>query len=158
MKLKRFRTFADCYGSDLERWPERVRQQARALLDSSAEARQIMAGAMELDNAMAAAQAARSERLWSGDRADAALVRLRNSVAARIASRVPATETAGRGTSLPRPARGAPLRVRWISLTTVASVAILAGLVLGIWYSPPASQQDDLSALMQPSPIQLPSD
>lgn len=158
MKLKRFRTLADCYGSDLERWPERVRQQARALLDSSAEARQIMAGAKELDDAMAAAQAARSERLWSGDRADAALVRLRNSVAARIAPRAPATERARRRIPLLRSARGTPRRARWIGLTAAASVAILAGLVLGIWYSPAAPQQDDLSALMQPSPIQLPSD
>lgn len=158
MTLKRFRTLADSYGGDLQRWPERVRPQARALLDTSAEARQIIVRARELDDAIATAEAAHSERLWSGDRADAALVRLRNGIAARIVPTTPATATATRGVPLPRTPIGAPRRMRWISLATAASVAILAGLVLGIRYSPTAPQQDDLSALLQPSPIQLPTD
>lgn len=47
--------------------------------------------------------------------------------------------------------------MRWISLATAASVAILAGLVLGIRYSQVPPQQDFL-ALVQPSPIQLLAD
>jgi hypothetical protein len=152
--LKRFRTLADSYGGDLQRWPERMRPQARALLDTSAEARQIIVRARKLDEVIAAAEAAHSEHLWPGDRAEAALERLRNSVATRIAPTIPAT--AIRAVSLLRTPLGTHRRVSWISLATAASVAILAGFVLGIRYSPAAPQQDDLSALLQPSPIQLP--
>ena len=154
MTLNRFRTLADSYGADLQRWPERVRPQALVLLDSSGEAREIIARAKDLDEAIVAAGTARSERLWCGDRADAALARLRNSVAVRI---VPAIPGAARGTYLRRAARSAPWRMRWISLATAASVAILAGLVLGIRYSQVPPQQDFL-ALVQPSPIQLLAD
>jgi hypothetical protein len=156
MTLKRFRTLADSYGGDLQRWPERMRPQARALLDTSAEARQIIGRAGKLDEVIAAAEGAHSEHLWSGDRADAVLERLRNRVATRIAPTRPAT--AIRAVSLLRTPLGTPRRVRWIGLATAASVAIVAGLVLGIRYSPAAARQDDLSALLQPSPIQLPAD
>jgi hypothetical protein len=156
MTLNRFRTLADSYGGDLRRWPERMRPQARALLDTSPEARQIIARARNLDELVAAAEAAHSEHLWSGDRADAPLERLRNRVATRIAPTIPAT--AIRAASLLRTPLGAPRRVRWISLATAASVAILAGFVLGIRYSPAAPKRDDLSTLLQASPIQLPTD
>jgi hypothetical protein len=53
-----------------------------------------------------------------------------------------------------RAARHTRGRVRWISLATAASVAIFAGVVLGIVYSPVAPHQD-LLALLQPAPIQL---
>ncbi len=154
MTLKRFRTLADSYGADLRRWPERLRPQARHLLESSAEAKEIMAGAGELDDAIIAARAARSDGVWSGDRPEAALERLRYSVAARIRPASPAT--AARATPI-RTARNAPRRAGWIGLATAASVAVLAGLVLGIRYSPAAPQQDVL-ALLQPAPVQLLND
>jgi hypothetical protein len=157
MTLKRFRTLADSYGADLRRWPERLRPQALVLLDSSAEARTIIARAKELDEAIAAAEAARSERFRSGDLGDAALVRLRNTVAARIAPAIPASADAARGIRPRRAGRSAPWCVRWISLATAASVAILAGFVLGIRY-PPVPSQQDLLALLQPSPIQVLTD
>jgi hypothetical protein len=150
MTLKRFRTLADSYGADLQRWPERLRPDARRLLESSAEAQEIMARAGELDRAIIAAGAARSDSVWVDDRPEAALVRLRNSVAARIRPAIPATAIAAR--AIPTPGR-----VRRISLATAAGVAILAGLVLGIRYSSPAPQQDVL-ALLQPAPVQLLSD
>jgi hypothetical protein len=156
MTLRRFRTLADSYGGDLQRWPETMRLQAQALLDTSAEARRIIVGARKLDDVIAAAQAAHSEHLWSGDRAEAALERLRNGVAIRIAPTMAATPI--RAVSLLCTPLGIPRRVRWISLATAASVAILAGFVLGIRYSPAAPQQDELSALLQPSPIQLPTE
>lgn len=155
MTLKRFRTLADSYGADLRRWPERLRPQARTLIESSAEAQEIIAGARELDEAITAADSTRSERLWSGDRPEAALVRLRNSVTARIGP--PAAAASAADAAPIRAARGAPGRVRWIGLATAASVAILAGVVLGIVYSPAASHQD-LLALLQPGPIQLLND
>jgi hypothetical protein len=156
MTLKRFRTLADSYGADLRRWPERLRPEARRLLESSAEAKEIMAGAGELDDAIIAARAARSDGVWSGDRPEAALVRLRNSVAARIRPASPATAIAARATPI-RTARNAPRRAGWIGLATAASVAVLAGLVLGIRY-PPAAPQQDVLALLQPAPVQLLSD
>ena len=154
MTLKRFRALAQSYGADLQRWPEQVRPQARALLDSSAEAHEVIAGARQLDEAIAAADAARSESFWSGDRPEAALVRLRNSVAARIGPAAAAAAARGIHARVPR---GARRRGAWIGLATAASLAVVAGIVLGVLYSPTASQQD-LLALLQPSPIQLLSD
>jgi hypothetical protein len=157
MTLKRFRKLADSYGADLRRWPERLRPEARRLLESSAQARQIIGGAGELDDALIAAAAARSDSVWSGDDPEDALLRLRNGVAARIRTGgAPATAIAAGGIPIRTP-RNAPRRVGWISLATAASVAILAGLVLGIRYSPAAPQQD-LLALLQPAPVQLLSD
>jgi len=156
MTLKRFRKLADSYGADLRRWPERLRPEARRLVESSAQAREIIGRAGELDDAIIAAGAARSDSVWSGDGPEDALPRLRNGVAARIRSAAPATAIAAGGIPI-RTARNAPRRVGWISLATAASVAILAGLVLGIRYSPAAPQQD-LLALLQPAPVQLLSD
>ena len=156
MTLKQFQKLAESYGADLRRWPERLRPQAQALLDSSAEALAVMARARELDDAIYAAGSARSENLWSGDRAEAALVRLRNSVAARIGGPGAATGAAATEGSV-RAARSGPGRLRWISLATAASVAIVAGVALGIVYSP-AATQPDLLALLQPQPLQLLND
>ena len=150
MTLERFRTLADSYGADLRRWPQPLRPQARALLESSAEAREVIALAGELDEAIMAAGSAHRESLWSGDRPEAALVRLRNGVAARVGAKGAAGTTT-------RAAHNGPRRMRWISLATAASVAILAGVLLGIRYPPIVSQQD-LLALLQPVPIQLPDD
>jgi hypothetical protein len=156
MTLKQFRKLAESYGADLWRWPERLRPQAQALLDSSAEAREIVAGARELDEAIRAAGSARSAKLWSGDRPETALVRLRNTVAARMGA--PGASTAATATeSSVRAARSGPGRVRWISLATAASVAIVAGVALGIAYSP-AAAHPDLLAVLQPEPIQLLND
>lgn len=156
MTLKRFRKLADSYGADLRRWPERLRPQANALLESSAQAREIVARARELDEAITAAASARSENLWSGDRPDAALVRLRNDVATRIGPAVPATAIVAGGIA-GRVAHDASRRPGWIGLATAASVAIIAGVVLGILHSQTAPRQD-LLVLLQPSPIQLLTD
>lgn len=153
MTLKRFRKLADSYGADLRRWPERLRPGSRALLESSAEARDIIARARELDEAIVAAAGARSESLRSDDHPEAALVRLRNSVAARIGPAATAEADPAGEVSM-RTARSAPGRMRWISLATAASVAIVAGVALGIVYTPAATHQD-LLTLLQPAPIQL---
>jgi hypothetical protein len=156
MTLKQFQKLAESYGADLRRWPERSRPQAQTLLDSSAEARGIIALARELDDAIRAAGSARSENIWSGDRPEAALVRLRNTVAARIGA--PGAAAGGSATEgFVGFARGRPGPVRWIRLATAASVAIVAGVTLGIVYSP-AATQPDLLAVLQPQPIQLLND
>jgi hypothetical protein len=153
MTVKRFRKLTDSYGADLRRWPEGIRPQARALLECSAAAREIMAAASEIDEAIGATASARSKSLWSGDSPEAALVRLRNGVTARIG--VAAAAATGTADEIPvRAARGGPARLRWISLATAA---ILAGVVLGVEYSPAVSHQD-LLAVLQPGPIQLLND
>jgi hypothetical protein len=156
MTLKRFRTLADIYGADLQRWPERVRPHARTLLETSAEARNIIGRAEELDEAITAASNEHRQRLWSGDHPEAALVRLRNSVAARIRPVTPPRFSAAGAPTL-RPARNPGRRAGWIGLATAASVAIVSGLALGIRYSQAAPQQD-LLALLQPAPVQLLND
>lgn len=153
MTIRNFRTLADSYGGDISRWPERARLQARALCDSSAAAQEIIAKARDLDAAIAAAAAARRESVWAGDRPEAALVRLRNGVAARISA---APARAAGGAPIPTVPRG-PRRLGWLGLATAASVAILAGVVLGVLYSQGASNQE-LLALLQPAPIQLLTD
>lgn len=156
MTLRRFRTLADSYGADLQRWPERLRTRARVLLDTSAEARVIMDRAGELDRAIAAARAERDARVWDGGRAAAALPRLRAGVAARIRPPV-ARGTAAPGAIGSAGARYRPQRARWVGLAAAAGFAVLAGLALGILYSPAAPPQD-LTALLQPAPLQLLTD
>lgn len=153
MTLKRFRTLADSYGADFQRWPERLRPQACRFLESSAAAQEIMARAGELDRAIVAAGVAHRESVWSGDRPDAALVRLRNSVGARIRLTDPGADITARAISV-RTVRNTSQRLGWFSLATAASVAVLAGVMLGIRYSPAPPQQDVL-ALLQPAPVQL---
>lgn len=157
MTLRRFRALADSYGADLHRWPESLRTQAAALLDTSMEAQAIMARARDLDTAMAAAGAARDARLWRGNRADAAFHRLRADVATRIRKSPPAgMSVVENGDSRSAP-RHRPRRVAWVGFATAAGLAVLAGLALGILYSPAAPPQD-LTALLQPAPLQLLTD
>ena len=156
MTLRRFRTLADSYGADLQRWPERRRRQARALLDTSAAARDIMARARELDEAIAAAGAERDARIWGGSRVDAALHRVRAGVSTRIRRPVSAGIPAAAAIGSPV-ARHRARRARWVGLAAAAGLAVLAGLALGILYSPTAPPQD-LTALLQPAPLQLLTD
>lgn len=157
MTLRRFRKLADSYGADLQRWPERLRAQALALLAASAEARSVIAQARELDEVITAAAGARRDRLWGGESADRALHRLRARVAER--TRVAACAGAGAAPWMESGAarRSRPQRVRWIGFATAAGLAVMAGLALGILYSPSAPPQD-LTALLQPAPLQLLTD
>jgi hypothetical protein len=165
MTLRRFRILAGSYGAELQRWPERLRPQAQALLQTSTEARAIIAQARELDEAIAAAGAARDTGIWRGAGADSALQRLRANVTARVGARALTDATAA-----PAPARvaarwtdsdssfGAPSRrTRWLSLATAASIAVIVGFVIGVLYSPTTPTQE-LTGLLQPAPLQLLAD
>jgi hypothetical protein len=158
MTLRRFRGLADSYGADLQRWPEDLRAQALTLLDASAEARAIITGARELDEAIAAARAAHDARLWGTESPDAALHRLRASISTRIRRAPSARASLIEGIDS-RPARHLPRRAEWFGLATAAGLAVLAGLALGFLYSPSSSPpQDHLTALLQPVPLQLLTD
>lgn len=153
MTLRRFRTLADSYGADLQRWPQRLRAPALALLDSSAQARAVMARARELDRTMAAARTVRDARIWGGESADRALRRLHARVSARATPSGPEAVTAARHAAGSR----SPRRAGWIGLATAAGLAVVAGLTLGILYSPSAPPED-LTALLQPAPLQVLTD
>jgi hypothetical protein len=157
MTLRRFRALADSYGADVQRWPQRLRGPALAMLDSSAEAQAIISRARELDDAVAAAGAARLERLWGGGSADAALHRVQKSVSARIRRLPSAGVPALDGWRSRAAARYRPRPAQWLGLATAASLAVIAGLSLGILYSP-STPQEDLTALLQPAPLQVLSD
>ncbi|HEV2441744.1 MAG TPA: hypothetical protein VGT07_04415 [Steroidobacteraceae bacterium] len=162
MTLRRFRILAARYGAELQRWPERLRPQGQELLQASTEARAIIAQARDLDEAIAAAGAARDAGIWGGVDADSALQRLRANVTARIgaiavtdatAAAMPA-KVAAHVTNF-RSSYGAPSRrARWLSLATAASIAVIVGFVIGVLYSPTSPTQE-LTALLQPAPLQL---
>lgn len=157
MTLRRFRALADSYGADLQRWPEPVRAQAIAFLGGSVEAQAVMSRARELDEAMAAAGAARLERLWGESSPDAAQRRLQENVSARIRRPSLTGSPAPDGTTSSAAMRYPPRRVGWVGFATAAGLAVLAGLALGILYPPPAPQED-LTALLQPAPLQVLTD
>lgn len=165
MTLRRFRILAGSYGAELQRWPERLRPQAQALLATSTEARVIIARARELDEAIAAAGAARDTGIWRGAGADSALQRLRANVTARVgaiaaadASEAPiAATTAASRSDFHAPNRAPSRRTRWLSLATAASIAVIVGFVIGVVYSPTTPTQE-LTALLQPAPLQLLAD
>ena len=157
MTLRRFRMLADSYGADLQRWPERQRAQALALLGASEEAQAILTRARELDEAIAAAAAARDATVWDGEGADAPLQRLRENVASRIRPPSPVRVAGPIGRHAPAASRYQPHRVGWLGLATAAGLAVAAGLTLGIYYSPSAAPED-LTALLQPAPLQLLAD
>jgi hypothetical protein len=141
----------------LQRWPQRLRGQALALLDSCAEAQAVIGRARELDEVIAAAGAARLARLWGGETADAVLHRVQKNVSAYLRQPAPAGVTALHGTRSRAAIRYRPRPVQWIGLATAASLAVIAGLALGIHYSP-AAPQEDLTALLQPAPLQVLTD
>jgi hypothetical protein len=144
---------ADSYGADLQRWPERSRRQALVLLDASSEAQAIIVQARELDEAIASAGAARDARLRGGEGAGAALFRLHEKVSARTRRAASAGAIVGDGFNASAASRYRPQRVGWVGFATAAGLAVVAGLALGIFFSPAAPQQD-LTALLQPAPLQ----
>lgn len=157
MTLRRFRILADSYGADLQRWPERQRGQARALLESSAEARSVIARARELDKTIVAAGAARDAQVWTGESANRALHRLQSGVSARTRSADSGAAAGAHVMELHARPDSARQRTGWLGLATAAGLAVLAGLALGIFYAP-SSPPQDLMALLQPAPLQLLTD
>lgn len=157
MTLRRFRTLAASYGADLQRWPESLRRQACDWLDSSAEAQAIMSRARELDEAIAAAGAARDAHHWDGKSAAAALHRLRQNVSARIQHPPLGGAPKFDGIDARTGNRQRPRHVGWVGLATAAGLAVVVGLTLGIFYSP-SVQPPDVTALLQPAPLQLLTD
>jgi hypothetical protein len=155
LTLSRFRTLADSFGADLQRWPADLRNAAKSLVDASPEARAVLDAARRLDHAIAAASAQEDAGLWPPGEADAALARLRAGVAARLASSQSRRPAARLAELSPGRARWALFfHFRWLGFATGGGFAIVAGLFVGSMYaSAPASE--DMLSVLQPAPIHI---
>jgi hypothetical protein len=154
MTFTRFRRLVQAYGADFQRWPERERDEARALLVVSPEAGRLLKEAQIVDAGIEGALA--MGRLGANEES-AALARLRTGVAQRL-------KTSG---DEPRRPDGFLFWLRnWLGGETTAfprwavasgaGAAIVVGLLMGSMYTtspPPAGTT--LFALLEPSPIQI---
>jgi hypothetical protein len=133
MTLKQFAKLCDSYGAELQRWPDKQRPGAEALLQYSAEACDLLAAAARLDRTIGVPE-----------RADdpAALVRLRVAVNSRL--------------DHPRPAFW---RLPWsfaeLGLATGGGIAVVAGFLVG-WSTTAPPPPATLLGTLQPLPIELP--
>ena len=156
MTLRRFRALAQSYGAELHRWPREERGAAQALLESSEEARALLAQERSLDAAISAASPRGAQAQ------DAALARLRSGVAARIATEdIRAQQPGGLFSWLLRGGQDfVSLRRRRLGLATSGALAIVAGLLIGAMYGPaPASAPVGVvAALLQPATLDILSD
>ena len=180
MTFRRFRALTQSYGANLQRWPQEERADAAELLSNSAQARALHDLERSLDEVIAAVSAREQAERWPEGAEEAALERLRTGVASRIASEqvrdgaprqgvygrpADAAARAGRPRRLLSWLLGgeqemAALRRRRLGLVTSGALAIVAGLWVGVLYSPvpaPASGSV-LTALLQPATLEILAD
>lgn len=158
MTLGRFRSLLDAYGAESQRWPGELREDARALLRVSTEARALAEEARVLDAAIATASA-EDDASWPSD-ADEVLGRLRMRVAARIAElprpleRRPAWRFGVRLDALPWPRR------YWVALATAGTFLVIAGFGLGAYATAHvvSPDSDALLTMLQPAPTEILAD
>jgi hypothetical protein len=151
----RFRKLVDSYGADLQRWPLELRDKARALMDASSEARELLAAAKRLDAAIDA-DAREDAARWQTHRT-LALGRLRSGVQARISSTAPSSSTwrAALGlNALGRAFAGDPV---WRTVALGSGVAVIAGLLIGGFYNT-AQPSESLLSMLEPAPIHFLAD
>ena len=156
MTLNRFKTLADSYGAEFERWPAEWRQDAESLLGTSAEAQQIFAAAAETDAMLLSIREAEAA-LWSEPEEAASLARLRAGVADAIARQ-------GMVRTPRKPWRGlAPLHggvaavqahLSWLVWATSGGAAIASGLLIGS-LSGQSGLPDCVLSLMQTAPLHV---
>jgi len=154
LSLRRFKWLADSYGADLQRWPQEERDDALALLGGSLEARELLAQARRLDEALEANARYDSPHRQVGRQA--ALDRLRSGVEARIAAAEPRSAGWGSGWKMEAIGRLLQPDFSWVGVATGGGLAIAAGLLIGGFYAsapPPAS--DALLSMLEPAPIHL---
>ncbi|MGE0699146.1 MAG: hypothetical protein AB7O57_08630 [Hyphomicrobiaceae bacterium] len=104
LRLERFETLLDAFGSDLGRWPPDLARRARPLLDVSAEARRLLGEARALDRLLAVSPEPHPGGLSRlADRI--ASVAAGGSVPEELASDRRPARSAGRGRVIPLPVR-----------------------------------------------------
>jgi len=159
MTLKRFEALAESYGGQLWRWPEDSRSDAEVLLTSSGEAREILARARMLDEALGAAARPDLTRDAADASEAAAVARLRSAVAMRLEA---PSNRRRRGqflawlvSSISAEAFGS--NRRWVGVAACGAVVVVAGVMTGLLYEPPRTSPNVL-AILQPEPMQIFSD
>jgi len=157
--LKRFESLAESYGGQLWRWPEDSRNDAEALLNSSAEARRILDQARMLDETIGAAARPDPPPDAVDARDAAALARLRSAVAMRLEA-TPSHRRRGRfldwvASSISAKVFGS--NSRWVGVAACGAVVVVAGVITGLLYEPPRAPPNLLS-ILQPEPMQIFSD
>ena len=154
LTLGRFRSMTESYGSDLARWPEQARADARELLSVSAEARAMLEEARALDDLIETTHAREDGLLWKPGEQDAALERLRAGVAARIA----ASPARPRATDRLREwfrGEAAALRLRWLGLATGGACAVICGLLIGGHYEATPTSPGVLNQMLRPAVLEI---
>ena len=155
LTLKKFEALAASYGAELRRWPEVNRAEAEALVRSSERARAILAAARRLDRAIGAASDEEEARLWNGGERDAALARLRSTVAARITASPAHSSVASRPESAwAAPLAAVPFRLGWVGILGMSGIVVAAGLFIGLTYGS-SGGSDRLLSFLQPNPIEI---
>lgn len=155
LTLKKFEALAASYGAELRRWPEVNRAEAEAFVRSSERARAILAEARRLDGVIGAASDEEEERLWNRGERDAALARLRSTVAARItASPARSSVTSRPGSAWGATGPGLPFRLGWVGILGMSGIVVAAGLFIGLTYGSSGSS-DRLLSFLQPNPIEI---
>ena len=154
LTLGRFRSMAESYGADLERWPEQARADARALLSVSEEARAMLEEARALDDLIATTRAQEDGLLWQPGEQDAAVERLRAGVAARIAALPVRPRAMGRLREWFR-SEVTPVRLRWLGLASGGACAVICGLLIGGRYESPPTSAGVLNQMLRPAALEI---
>ena len=153
MTLKRFKELTDSYGGESRHWPEELRDEAAALLRVSPQARELLAEAQTLDEALEAASAEQDAVLWPPGEESAALARLRSGVSARLAS-LPRRQSASWFSSWTlRDGLRLPLNPGAIGMATSCGLAVVAGLLIGSMHA--SAPAPDMLTMLQPAPLQI---
>ena len=153
LTFRQFRKAIDSYGGNLRRWPEPLRGEAKALLDTSAEARSLFAEAQRLDQLIEAASMHEDAMLWRRGADDAALARLRSGVTARLESpahRQPMALLRWMPPTIVHRLRRMPIIA--FGMATGSSAAVAAGFLIGFLRAA-APAQHGVLALLQFSPL-----
>lgn len=146
LEIDRFTSLARSYGANIDLWPLEVRADALSLLKISKVARTVLAEERLMDDALAAARRHQEISLWPPGERNAALMRLRTSVAARIA---PAPSgPSWFGARFFAHVRGLRPDLIWIGLSSGSGIAVAAGLFIGM-HSPNLSASGDLLSTLQ---------
>lgn len=152
LTFKRFRALTASYGADLNRWPEEMRAEAAALLETSARARLLHAQARALDEAISVASAAENARIWHQESPEATAAKVRSRVASAIrAEPIAAWRRPIRRLDWMRSAKTAiAMRARfgWIGLATASCIVAATGLLVGSMYTFPARPAEDLLTIL----------
>jgi hypothetical protein len=156
LTLQRFRALAAAYGADLNRWPQKERDEARILLQTSAQARMQLQEALMLDEVIATGTA-NEKKTRNIKEQEIALSRLRIAVAERISRPVRPKTLSGRHFV---PALFKTMcwtnvvRVGDVRVAAAACLTISVGLLIG-WTCAARPISGDLISVLEAAPMRI---